>query len=368
LKLTKVQGKHKREEDEADERLLITEVKGKKSKSDADVIKQEEEEAAAALIPPASKTETVGQQQSVDDGSSPTSTAEFDEETEKAAEGTQSSEAGLEKADEESTSKGTPSIEMAPSHASPNVSANRENSRLRIYFSSPVTEPRAISDHPPVMASENRSDSVSSVSLSREGLHQHPEGGYEESGLAEAESIAADAVATAPPDVDGEALSLVEHPLDVQEVATAGEAATATESEGEAVYELESAHSVTHPARSNEPSGDGDDVRPAESDSMSTREASQYPPEPYPPVELSEAEIGSRYATPGLRPEPAPDRISISYARNTRRIVVDVDVVERVRIHRAEGKVEVTVNLIPPDPLEGGKFDDFRVCKGILVR
>lgn len=42
-------------------------------------------------------------------------------------------------------------------------------------------------------------------------------------------------------------------------------------------------------------------------------------------------------------PEPSDDRISILYERSTRRICIDADVIERVRISRAEGKIELTV-------------------------
>jgi len=42
-------------------------------------------------------------------------------------------------------------------------------------------------------------------------------------------------------------------------------------------------------------------------------------------------------------PEPSDDRISILYERSTRRICIDADVIERVRISRTEGKIELTV-------------------------
>lgn len=42
-------------------------------------------------------------------------------------------------------------------------------------------------------------------------------------------------------------------------------------------------------------------------------------------------------------PEPSDDRISILYERSTRRLCIDADVVERVRISRTEGKVELTI-------------------------
>lgn len=70
-------------------------------------------------------------------------------------------------------------------------------------------------------------------------------------------------------------------------------------------------------------------------------------------------------------PEPQPDRLSISYARNTRRMVIDSDVVETIKVYRAEHKIEVLVRLIPAI-IRGGKYDgeidEYRVCKGVLVR
>jgi len=68
-------------------------------------------------------------------------------------------------------------------------------------------------------------------------------------------------------------------------------------------------------------------------------------------------------------PEPTADRISISYARNTRRMVIDAEVVEEVRICRAEGKIEVVVNCEAPLITAGDSQieDDYRICRGILV-
>lgn len=70
-----------------------------------------------------------------------------------------------------------------------------------------------------------------------------------------------------------------------------------------------------------------------------------------------------------LPPEPAADRISIAYARNTRRMVLDAEVIEAVKIFRGEGRIELVVKCQPavygePDHLLD---DDFRVCKGVLV-
>lgn len=70
--------------------------------------------------------------------------------------------------------------------------------------------------------------------------------------------------------------------------------------------------------------------------------------------ELSVAPTASAQVTPAPEaqdvvdlyyrgPEPSDDRISILYERSTRRLCIDADVVERVRISRTEGKVELTI-------------------------
>jgi hypothetical protein len=72
---------------------------------------------------------------------------------------------------------------------------------------------------------------------------------------------------------------------------------------------------------------------------------------------------------------PAPaaqaDCVSISYDRNTRRMRIDSDSVESIRIFRAEFRIEVVVRLMPAI-IQGGKFDGavdpYRICKGVLVR
>ncbi|WAR63017.1 hypothetical protein PtB15_18B99 [Puccinia triticina] len=69
-------------------------------------------------------------------------------------------------------------------------------------------------------------------------------------------------------------------------------------------------------------------------------------------------------------PEPQNDRISISYAHNSRRIVIDADVVQSIKVFRNEHRIEVLVRLMPA-VIQGGKFDGavdvYRICKGVLV-
>ncbi|KAM0752334.1 hypothetical protein T439DRAFT_287453, partial [Meredithblackwellia eburnea MCA 4105] len=68
-------------------------------------------------------------------------------------------------------------------------------------------------------------------------------------------------------------------------------------------------------------------------------------------------------------PEPSADRISISYARNTRRMVLDADVVDKVKIIRGEGRIELTVAILPATIGAGreASVDEFRICRGVLV-
>ncbi|KAG8926357.1 hypothetical protein FRC01_008960 [Tulasnella sp. 417] len=52
-------------------------------------------------------------------------------------------------------------------------------------------------------------------------------------------------------------------------------------------------------------------------------------------------------------PLPSPNRISISYAGSARRLVIDADVIESVRIKRGEGRIDVVLALddsTPPQP------------------
>jgi 20S proteasome subunit alpha 6 len=56
---------------------------------------------------------------------------------------------------------------------------------------------------------------------------------------------------------------------------------------------------------------------------------------------------------------PSANRLSISYARGNRRLVLDAEVVESLKIYRQEGRIEVVIKL--------AKESDEHV-KGILVR
>ncbi|OBZ71914.1 hypothetical protein A0H81_08263 [Grifola frondosa] len=55
---------------------------------------------------------------------------------------------------------------------------------------------------------------------------------------------------------------------------------------------------------------------------------------------------------------PSANRLSVSYAAGTRRMVVDAEVVDKLRVFRAEGRIEVSMNI---------SSDDHGGFKGILI-
>jgi 20S proteasome subunit alpha 6 len=76
---------------------------------------------------------------------------------------------------------------------------------------------------------------------------------------------------------------------------------------------------------------------------------------------------GSTYGEPSHQPvipspkkgkTPSANRLSISYAAGSRRLVVDAEVVEYLRVYRAEGRIEVHMSL---------DKDDEECLKGVLV-
>jgi len=56
---------------------------------------------------------------------------------------------------------------------------------------------------------------------------------------------------------------------------------------------------------------------------------------------------------------PSANRLSISYARGNRRLVLDAGVVESLKLYRQEGRIDVVINLTE---------DNDKRLKGILVR
>ncbi|KAI5475169.1 proteasome subunit alpha type 1 [Pseudohyphozyma bogoriensis] len=268
----------------------------------------------------------------------------------------------------------------------PPPAAGRENSRLRIYFSSPVSSsqyvvPEKTARAPSVAASvKEEATSTPALDVVKEVKKEDGEA-TSAAGPSENGTTAEEAE-----DVDGE---------DVDGVAVDGEAVDGEELSAQPVVEADSVPASDAPERDS----DEDDseavstallskspaVEPvvlAEDDNAKkndvdaapsvTSETSSYPPVPYPQGSStagSERALSVAPVEPLLPPEPAADRISISYARNTRRMVIDADVVEKVTIFRAEGRIEVSVRVLPATLGEGENagLDVFRVCKGILV-
>ena len=60
---------------------------------------------------------------------------------------------------------------------------------------------------------------------------------------------------------------------------------------------------------------------------------------------------------PGIR-TPSPNRLSISYAAGTKRLVINAEIVEKLKIHRSEGRVEILLQL---------KKDGVNGLNGIIV-
>lgn len=71
--------------------------------------------------------------------------------------------------------------------------------------------------------------------------------------------------------------------------------------------------------------------------------------------------------------EPAADRVSISYARNQRRLVIDADIVRDLTIKRSEGRIECTMPCEDPtskadqEGVQQERLDHHRTYRGILV-
>lgn len=63
--------------------------------------------------------------------------------------------------------------------------------------------------------------------------------------------------------------------------------------------------------------------------------------------------------------QSSPDRISISYARNSRRLILDSFIVSEIKIFRKEGRIELLVDISPASTAHA--VDDLRICKGLLV-
>ncbi|GAA5981691.1 hypothetical protein JCM11641_004216 [Rhodosporidiobolus odoratus] len=327
-----------------------------------------------------------------------------------------------------------PSEPVPPPPAPP---APRENSRLRIYFSSPVTAASSYTvPVPPSSAPKGPASKAGSVppvaqplaqagteSVVQEGNEKEKEqGGQAESAPTPAvmsetkeeltqpapvaevtekteEKVKAEEVQEKEEERDKEPAQLKEEERDkepaqqeeedVDGEAIDGEEYNEDDVDGEPLVassvvngdEAEPSAAPERPAQT----GDAEENEEDEADLVVTKvEAPDSAPagnDPAPTNSARETSLAPSTATVAqpststtpllLPPEPAGDRISISYARNTRRMLLDADVVEAVRILRGEARIELVVRCKPA--LLGGKEgeqaveDEFRVCKGILV-
>lgn len=266
--------------------------------------------------------------------------------------------------------------------------SNRENSRLRIYFSSPVS-PANHPNHqqpPPPDKSGSRPPSVKESTPALASVA--PEVSALEA-IKEPESTVVKVEAkvlekpTEGDDVDGEALDgdpvpspAPNSPAPASEPAgQARTVATEESDQDDTDDEVQSAllansKGVEVPVGTEESSAAaevGVKDEPVEENvptgHVQDTEVTTAPTEAGPAATPLEVE------TDVLPPAPSADRISISYARNTRRMVLDAEVVEKVTVYRSEGRIEILVNVQPATLGEGedAPLDPTRVCKGVLV-
>ncbi|GAA5827419.1 hypothetical protein JCM3770_003966, partial [Rhodotorula araucariae] len=314
----------------------------------------------------------------------------------------------------------------------PPAPAARENSRLRIYFSSPTAgASSSAAASVAKTASRAPSNKAGSVPSAKEAEKQAEDGAPADGGNAEPASTP---MFTPAPTPAGEAqlgqpVAVVEVVGEIEEekekgavepadsaaqddvtlnVAAAAplinDDAPASDVDGEPVGEARAATEE----KAAEPAGQGEE--PAQSDEQSAAPVEDALPEAALATEVADGEddggemlitkaepsdvpelaeqpsAASDAAQPAgsvrapsvapavdgtlLRPpEPAADRISISYARNTRRMVLDADVIESVKVYRDDGRIELAVRCKPATTGEGQHqvIDEFRVCQGVLV-
>lgn len=386
----KKDGKHKRDEDEDDEGLVITDVTAaKKVKADTgEVVRLENVD--------------------VDVGMEEIEVAVKAEEKEKGVEQPTEAPAPTPATEADTVPAPPKSIPTGPAadanKPTPTAPANRENSRLRIYFSSPVPAASTYSVHPlpPPSESDKKIPTGPAKGVPPPASTEAPR--EDEASAPAPTEGAGEPQGEDDPDIDGEDIDGVDvdgEPVDGEPVD--GEPVDGEPVDGEPTQE------------DDVPTDDSDDdevesslvaskVKPEvqESDAAALEaqtgeeestaaplldgENASYPPDPYSqgqpqqddtaslaggaPTDSRDVSLAPAETEPTiLPPEPSADRISISYARNTRRIVIDADVVQKVKIHRADGRIELSLALKPATLGTGGSetVDEFRICKGVLV-
>ncbi|SGY21103.1 BQ5605_C016g08195 [Microbotryum silenes-dioicae] len=266
--------------------------------------------------------------------------------------------------------------------------SDRENSRLRIYFSSPVDSVStyinpggngSVRGATVELQASTRDTSMAPPTIEEEVAPANDEAVVEEAVKPEGVSGGAETTAEAPANDEAEVDGDDVHSLPL-EGGPLGNTAETTEPAAAVQASVEP--DVTAAAASQDEAVEVN----ADTDAGDVSMSSVYPPDPYAQGQPSitgsthgdETEDKPRESSvvPGTNllphltpPEPSADRISISYARNTRRMVLDAEVVESVKIFRAEGRIELGVLLRPAYMGDGEDAvpDEFRVCQGILI-
>ena len=265
--------------------------------------------------------------------------------------------------EESSSTRAAEQLEAEPS----DQRRYRENSRLRIYFATPSEVlPSPAKKEKPSRGQKRRakleldaahSERAMSVETTFTDATAQPENrdGEPEEQTGEPETADEDHAE----DLDGEPLREEAAPS-----ATNGQnAPDGTEVPGAEAAEAEQAilDATASSAEASKESKEEADVGPAQGIAQveavgyedSKTEGSMAPAENTGPATLENL------------PEPSEDRVSISYGRNTRRLVLDAEIIKEVRISRADGRVELKVKLSRADL--GTKEDQVRVCKGFAV-
>jgi len=265
--------------------------------------------------------------------------------------------------EESSSTRAAEQLEAEPS----DQRRYRENSRLRIYFATPSEVlPSPAKKEKPSRGQKRRakleldaahSERAMSVETTFTDATAQPENrdGEPEEQTGEPETADEDHAE----DLDGEPLREEAAPS-----ATNGQnAPDGTEVPGAEAAEAEQAilDATASSAEASKESKEEADVGPAQGIAQveavgyedSKTEGSMAPAENTGPATLENL------------PEPSEDRVSISYGRNTRRLVLGAEIIEEVRISRADGRVELKVKLSRADL--GTKEDQVRVCKGFAI-
>lgn len=192
----------------------------------------------------------------------------------------------------------------------------RENSRLRIYFSSPIEVLERV-----VISEQSKEEMLKKKKKIIEGVEEVE---------VESEELKVE-LGSGDVDLDGEEID------DLQD--------------SESVLDQSDQSDTEEESSMTEKSLIPEAVVPTSKDPAVEQEsATEVNPLDLEKVEKIEKEI-----------TPSPDRMSISYAKNTRRLVLDAAVIKSVQIYRKEGKIEITVGV------EEAAGEKNRVCRGVIV-